>query len=143
MALREQIIRTAKEWIQAHNERDAAGQARVAALTTTDFIARTFPASLQVPNRNREEYAAFQSWSTNLFDSYQATETDMVVDETQCKVIYYIDSQGKTSAGEYKNQYIHKLILTEDGKLVKQFDIFMDSQAMEAWMGKVQTQPGS
>ena len=99
-------------------------------------MARTFPSSLHAPNRNREEYADFQSWSLTLFDSYRATETDMVIDEAQCKVVYYLDAQGTAPAGEYKNQYIHKLVLTEDGKLVKQFDAFMDSLPMVAWMEK-------
>ncbi len=133
MALREQMTRTAKQWIQAHNERNAAGQDRVAALMAADFVARTFSSSLQAPNRNREEYVAFQSWTLTLFDSYRATETDMIVDEAQRKVVYYLDAKGTASAGEY-NEYIHKLALTDDGKLVKQFDAFMDSQPMVTWM---------
>ncbi|KAI0801574.1 hypothetical protein GGR55DRAFT_466971 [Xylaria sp. FL0064] len=139
MALREQVIRTAKQWIQAHNDRSAAGREVVASLMAEQFVARTFPSSLRAPSRNREEYAAFQSWSLTLFDSYAATETDMIVDEAQHKVVYYLDAKGTAPAGEYQNQYIHKLILTEDGRLVKQFDAFMDSMPMVAWMEKART----
>jgi hypothetical protein len=101
MALREQIVRTTRQWIQAHNDL-AAGKARVAALMADDFIERTHPSSLQSPPRNREEYAAFQSWACTLFDSYKATETDMAVNEAQCKVVYYLNAEATAPAGEYR-----------------------------------------
>ncbi|KAI1353995.1 hypothetical protein F5Y01DRAFT_34797 [Xylaria sp. FL0043] len=139
MAWREQMIRTAKQWIQAHNDRGAAGRELVASLMAEHFVARTFPPSLRARSRNRDEYAAFQSWSLTLFDSYTAAETDMAVDEAQLKVMYYLDAKGTAPAGEYQNQYIHKLILTDDGRLIKQFDAFMDSRPMVSWMEKVRT----
>lgn len=111
------MVRTAEQWIQGHNERNAVGQARVAALMAAEFVARTYPSSLQAPNKNREEYIAFQSWAIKLFDSFHVTETDMIVDDVQCKVIYYLNAKGTAPAGDYKNEYVHKLILTEDGKL--------------------------
>ncbi|RYP61901.1 hypothetical protein DL770_009693 [Monosporascus sp. CRB-9-2] len=143
MSLREQMILTAKQWIKAHNDRNATGEAGLTALAAPDFVARSFPSSLQAPDRNREEYAAFQSWAFTLFDTYSTTEVDMVVDETQRKVVYYLNAKGTASAGEYNNEYIHKLTLTEDGKLLKEFDAFLDSQAMMTWMGKVHAAQGS
>lgn len=136
MALREQMIRTAKRWIQAYNQRTTDDQSPVAPLTTTDFVARTFPSSLQSPDKNRDEYLTFQSSSLTLFDTYHATETDMIVDEVQNKVIYYLNARGTAPAGEYKNEYIHKLTLTEDGKLIKSFDAFMDPNPLLDWMEK-------
>ncbi|KAI1271724.1 hypothetical protein F5Y07DRAFT_330394 [Xylaria sp. FL0933] len=139
MTFREQMIRTAKEWIQAHNDRSAAGRELVASLMAEHFVARTFPSSLGAQSRNLDEYTAFQAWSLTLFDSYTAAETDTVVDEAQHKVVYYLDAKGTAPAGEYQNQYIHKLILTDDGRLIKQFDAFMDSRPMVSWMEKVRT----
>lgn len=74
----------------------------MAALTATDFIARTFPASLQAPRKSREEYLTFQSWALTLFDSCHATETDMIVHEAQRKVVYDVDAKGTGPAGECK-----------------------------------------
>ncbi|OTB06192.1 hypothetical protein M426DRAFT_319259 [Hypoxylon sp. CI-4A] len=136
MAPREQMVRTAKQWIQAHNERSADGHSFVASLTSTDFVARTFSSSLQAPSKNREEYLAFQARSLTLFDTYRATETDMIVDEAQNKVVYYLNAEGTGLVGEYKNEYIHKLTLMEDGSLIRGFDAFMDSQPLVAWMKK-------
>ncbi|KXX74299.1 hypothetical protein MMYC01_208562 [Madurella mycetomatis] len=143
MSLREQMIQTAKGWLQAHIDRNVHGAASITALAAPDFVARSFPSSLQAPDRNREEYAGFQSWAFTMFDTYHITETDMVVDETQHKVVFYLNAKGAAPAGEYTNEYIHKLTLTDDGKLVKAFDAFIDSQAMITWMGKVQAAQGA
>ncbi|RYO94415.1 hypothetical protein DL766_002763 [Monosporascus sp. MC13-8B] len=143
MSLRENMIATAKQWIKAHNDRNATGEAGITSFAAPDFVARSFPSSLQAPDRNCEEYAAFQSWAFTLLDTYSATEVDMVVDETQRKVVYYLNAKGTAPAGEYKNEYIQKLTLTEDGKLIKEFDAFVDSQAMVTWMGKAQAAQGA
>lgn len=44
----------------------------------------------------------------------------MILDEAQCKVVYYLDAKGTAPAGDYRNEYVHKLILTEDGEEVGQ-----------------------
>ncbi|KAI0402202.1 hypothetical protein F4802DRAFT_576905 [Xylaria palmicola] len=98
------------------------------------FVARKFPSSLRAPSRNRDEYAAFQSWSLTLSDSYTAAETDIIVGEAQRKVLYHLDAGGTAPAGQHQNQYIHKLTLTDDGKLVHQFDAFMNSMPIVTWM---------
>lgn len=62
----------------------------------------------------------------------------MILDEAQCKVVYYLDAKGTAPAGGYRNEYIHKRILMEDGMLVRQFEAFMDSQLRVTWKGKAQ-----
>ncbi|GAB1309967.1 hypothetical protein MFIFM68171_00177 [Madurella fahalii] len=143
MPLREQMIQTAKGWLQAHADRNTHGAASITALAAPGFVAHSFPSSLQAPDRNLEEYVAFQSWAFTMFDTYHSTQTDMVVDETQRKVVIYLSAKGTASAGEYTNEYIHKLTLTEDGTLVKVFDASVDSLAMMTWMGKVQAAQGA
>jgi len=140
MAARQQLIQITRQWIQAHNKRDAAG---VAALIAPGFIANSFPSTLGDPSRNAEEYVAFQALAFTIFDSYHVAETDLIVDEAQNKVVYYLIAEGTAPAGEYKNEYIHKLTFTKDGKFIQALDAFLDSQAMVAWMGKMQTAQGA
>lgn len=138
MAFREQLILTARQFIKAHNDKNITGEAGIIALTAPDFTSRSFPASLQHPDRARDEYVTFHEFAFTLFDEYEAAEVDLVVDELQRKVICYLNTVARGPAGEYRNEYVHKLTMTEDGKLVRQFDAFMDSRPMVEFMGKVQ-----
>ncbi|KAK0703846.1 hypothetical protein B0T26DRAFT_876719 [Lasiosphaeria miniovina] len=121
MSLREQMVQVARAWIKAHNDRSPDA---IRALAADDFVAHFFPASLPAQgDKDREGYV------------------DMIVDESQRKVVIYLDSRGTAAVPGvidlYKNQYVHKITLTDDVKLVKVFDSFIDSQAMMAFMGKV------
>ncbi|KAK4164683.1 hypothetical protein QBC43DRAFT_317335 [Cladorrhinum sp. PSN259] len=137
--LREQIIATAKAWVKAHNDRDAQA---IKSLSSSDFVAHLHPASLPPQgDKDAEGYAAFQAQAFPLFATYHAEIVDVVVDESQLKAVVYLDSNGTAAVpgvtDPYKNQYVHKLALTEDAKLVKMFDSFVDSAAMLGFMGKV------
>ncbi|KAK4182970.1 hypothetical protein QBC35DRAFT_508987 [Podospora australis] len=138
-SLREQIITTARAWVKAHNDRDPEA---IKAIAAPDFVAHFFPLSLPPQgDKDRGGYAAFQAQAFPLFATYHAAEVDLVVDEAQLKAIVYLDSNGTAAVpgvtDPYKNQYVHKLTLTEDAKLVKVFDSFVDSAGMLAFMGKV------
>ncbi|KAK4172288.1 hypothetical protein QBC36DRAFT_294501 [Triangularia setosa] len=122
--LREQIIATAKAWVKAHNDRD--------------------PQATNLPpqgDKDAEGYVAFQARAFPLFATYHAELVDVVVDEAQLKAVLYLNSNATAAVPDvtelYKNQYVHKLTLTEDAKLVKLFDSFVDSAGMLAFMGKV------
>ncbi|KAI1395416.1 hypothetical protein F4819DRAFT_190215 [Hypoxylon fuscum] len=144
MPSREQMIATASQWLKAHRDQNATGPGGITALAAPDFVMRSLPTSLQAPERSREEYAAFQSGSFAMFEKYEIEELDMVVDESQRKVIYYLKANGVAVMGaEYQNEYIHKLTLTEDGKLIKEFDACVDSQAMMNFVGKMQAAQGA
>ncbi|KAI1844662.1 hypothetical protein JX266_009118 [Neoarthrinium moseri] len=143
MSPREQYIETAKKWFKAHSDKNAFGEDGLTALAAPGFVAHSFPSSLHAPDRNAEEYAQFQNGAFQMFSSYKTTELDIIVDETQRKVVYYLKSDGEAAGVEYKNEYIHKLTLTEDGKKVKQFDSYLDSQGMISFMGKFQAALGT
>ncbi|CAP61548.1 uncharacterized protein PODANS_4_1555 [Podospora anserina S mat+] len=137
--LREQIITTAKAWVKAHNDRDAQA---IKSLASPDFTAHFHPASLPPQgDKDAEGYAAFQAQAFPLFATYHAELVDTVVDETQLKAVVYLNSNGTAAVPgvtePYKNQYVHKLTLTEDAKLVRVFDSFVDSAGMLGFMGKV------
>jgi hypothetical protein len=143
MSLREQLIGTARAWVKAHKDKNASGEAGLTALATSDFVCRSLPSSLGAPDRNREEYAAFQSFAWSMFDSYTITELDIVVDETQRKVICYLKAKGSAAAADYNNEYIHKMLMTDDGKLIKEFDASLDSHAIVNFMEKMQAAQGA
>ncbi|KAI1868252.1 hypothetical protein JX265_007075 [Neoarthrinium moseri] len=143
MSPREQYIETAKKWFKAHSDKNAFGEDGLTALAAPGFVAHSLPSSLHAPDRNAEEYAQFQNGAFQMFSSYKTTELDIIVDETQRKVVYYLKSDGEAAGVEYKNEYIHKLTLTEDGKKVKQFDPYLDSQGMISFMGKFQAALGT
>lgn len=133
------MISTARQWVKAHNEKATTGVEGIIVLAAPDFVGRLFPSSLNTPPRGREDYAKFQLTSSSAFETYHAEETDIVVDETQRKVVYYLTARGTTKiAGDYENEYVHKLILTDDGKLVRHFDAYLDSQVMVEFMNKIQ-----
>ncbi|KAK3380448.1 hypothetical protein B0T24DRAFT_615456 [Lasiosphaeria ovina] len=139
MSLREQMVQAARAWIKAHNDRSPDA---IRALAADDFVAHFFPASLPAQgDKDREGYVQFQAQAFPLFATYHAAEVDMIVDESQRKVVIYLDSRGTAAVpgvvDPYRNQYVHKITLTDDVKLVKVFDSFIDSQAMMAFMGKV------
>ncbi|CAJ2509137.1 Uu.00g141630.m01.CDS01 [Anthostomella pinea] len=137
MSLRDQLIHTTKFFQQAHIDKKVTGENSITSLTTPDFIARTFPSSLKAPVQNQAEYVHFTEWSFTLFDRYHATEGDMVVDEAKRMVVSYMDADAEGPAGMYNNEHVQKIKLTDDGKQVKGFDLFMDGQAMMEWMGKL------
>ncbi|KAK7752063.1 hypothetical protein SLS62_006029 [Diatrype stigma] len=68
------------------------------------------------------------------------------VDEAQRKVVYYLDARATAreeyDRAEYRNEYVHKLALTEDGKKVQAFDAWLDGKLMAAFMEKVQKAEG-
>ena len=139
MALREQMIETARKWVQAH-DRNTNRNADITALTTPDFVAFQGPRSLETPEFHRDDYIAFQSQAFAIFDSYGHKEVEMVVDESQHKVVYYLDVEATAAGGKvnYASQYIQKLVLTEDGKLIKEFHTFLDSEKFFALIESVQ-----
>jgi hypothetical protein len=133
------MIDTARAWVKAHNDKDAEA---IKALTAPDFVAHFLPRSLPPQgDKDRDGYVQFQAAAFPMFSAYHAAEVDMVVDETQHKVVVYLDAEGTSAmpgvTDPYQNQYVHKLTLTDDAKLVRVFDSFIDSHFMMTFMGKV------
>jgi ketosteroid isomerase-like protein len=69
--------------------------------------------------------------------TYLATISDAVVDDVSKKVVLSVEAKATADAGEYENEYVILLKMTEDGKqVVEQYD-FVDSHRMIEWMGKL------
>lgn len=143
MASREQILETTKKWLQGHNDRNWT-ETGVKSLLAPGFIYRSFPASVKQPDKDSTAYLEFQGQTSSLFSTYKATDTDILVDEGQRKVVYFALAEGVVAGSElvYKNEYVHKLLLTEDGKLVQEFDAYVDSKGMLDFMGAVMASQG-
>ncbi|CZR58253.1 uncharacterized protein PAC_08144 [Phialocephala subalpina] len=95
------------------------------------------PPTVKSLDRNNDEYMMFNVEVFKLLHTYHATITDVVVDEVSKKVVLSVEAIATADAGDYENEYVIKLGMTEDGrKVVDQYD-FIDSQRMIEWMAKL------
>jgi len=134
MSLRDQLLQTAHAYTTSHNEQNWE---RVLALCNATCVHRGGPVSIKNPDRNNNEYIAFNTEVFKMMHTYHAEITDAVTDETNKKVVLYLHAKATADAGEYENEYIITLTMTDDGKeVVDQYD-FIDSQTMVNWIAKV------
>ncbi|PMD58008.1 uncharacterized protein K444DRAFT_664793 [Hyaloscypha bicolor E] len=133
-SLRDQLLQTAHAYLDAHNNRDLE---KILALCAPTCVHRAGPPTVKSPDRNNDEYATFNVEVFKILHTYLATITDAVVDDVSKKVALSVDAKATADAGEYENEYVILLKMTEDGKqVVEQYD-FVDSQRMIEWMGKL------
>jgi len=133
-SLRDQLLQTAHAYLDAHNEQDLE---KIQALCAPTCVHRAGPPTVKSPDRNNEEYNAFNIEVFKILHTYLATITDAVVDDVGKKVALSVEAKATADAGEYENEYVILLKMTEDGKqVVDQYD-FVDSQRMIEWMGKL------
>lgn len=134
MATYDQLAKTAKAYLDAHNNRDLD---TIRALSTPDCIHRGGPASVASPVRNTDEYITFNAEVFKLMHTYEARLTDMVIDEKQRKVAQYMHAKATADVGVYENEYIITLTLTDDGSKVQEQYEFVGSHEMLSWMQKL------
>ena len=134
MATRELLLDTAKRYLNAHNSRDMEAIAACCSPTSTH---RGGPSSVKSPQRTRDEYIAFNTEVFKMLHTYHAELTDAVVDLETRKVAMFLLAKATADAGEYENEYIITLTMTEDGKLVQDQYDFIDSHTMLQWLQKV------
>ncbi|KIW82245.1 hypothetical protein AYO20_06978 [Fonsecaea nubica] len=134
MSLREQLLATAKRYLDAHNQRDFP---TIAACCTPSCTHRGGPSSVKGPTRNNDEYVAFNVEVFKMMHTYHAEMTEAIVDETTRKVALFLHAKATADAGEYDNEYIITLTMSEDGKLVDDQYDFIDSHTMMQWIAKL------
>ncbi|KAK4159489.1 hypothetical protein QBC43DRAFT_361901 [Cladorrhinum sp. PSN259] len=144
--LREQIIATAKGFTKAHSDLDLEA---IRSFFAPDFVGRFNQTSLPahtLGDKDGDAYIAWQAETYPLFKSYDAQLVDVVVDEAQLKAALYIAVVGEPAVPGltelYKSRYIHTITVTEDGKLVRVFDSFVDSAVMLDYIAKVTAAQG-
>ena len=62
------------------------------------------------------------------FRNFHVTVKNTVVDEEARKVAMHASSTARTDLGDYSNEYMLVLHMTEDGKKVGRFEEFVDSK---------------
>ncbi|KAJ9613030.1 hypothetical protein H2200_002971 [Cladophialophora chaetospira] len=134
MPTREQLLETAKRYVDAHNSRNVEA---IRACCSPSSTHRGGPSSVNGPDRTRDEYVAFNADVFKMLHSYHAELTDAIVDPETRKVAMFLHAKATADAGEYENEYIITVTMTEDGKLVQDQYDFIDSHTMLQWIQKV------
>ncbi|KAL9601056.1 MAG: hypothetical protein Q9219_002765 [cf. Caloplaca sp. 3 TL-2023] len=62
---------------------------------------------------------------------------DMVIDESARKVVMHLASTATTIIGDYHNEYMLKLHMTEDGRKVDVFQEFVDSKYSAEYLARL------
>jgi hypothetical protein len=132
--LRDQLLKTAKDFLDAHNNRDFA---RIRTLCDPSCVHRAGPPSVKSPDRNNDEYVSFTTEVLGFMHTYVASITDSVVDDVKKKVVLSVQAIATADTGEFENEYIILLAITEDGKKVVDHHHFADSQKLVEWSGRV------
>ncbi|EXJ60104.1 hypothetical protein A1O7_04256 [Cladophialophora yegresii CBS 114405] len=92
------------------------------------------------PSRNNTEYGAFVRSLLPLFRNFRlriAEGDDVAIDVEKRRVVLHAKSRADTDVGEYKNEYVFMLTMTEDGMLVEKVVEFLDSGYTEKFFGKL------
>lgn len=133
MSLRDQMFQTAHAYKTAHNEKDPDA---ISALCDPTCMHRIGLISIKNPVRNNDEYVAFNAAVFKRMHTYHAQTMDIVVNKASWKVVMYLQAKGTADAGEYENEYVITLTITEDGKKVADQYVFIDSQTILNWIAK-------
>jgi ketosteroid isomerase-like protein len=86
---------------------------------------------------NNEAYAAFLEDILPIFRDMHLTVHDTTIDEVERRVVMHVSSKALTVMGEYANEYIFSLWMTEDGKTVERVEEFADSKYSADYFGKL------
>jgi ketosteroid isomerase-like protein len=72
-----------------------------------------------------------------LLHTYHAEVIDAIVYTETRKVVLFMHTVATADVGEYDNEYIMTVTLTEDGRLVQDQYDFIDSQVQTQWLEKM------
>jgi ketosteroid isomerase-like protein len=72
-----------------------------------------------------------------LLHTYHAEVIDSIVYTETRKVVLFMHTVATADVGEYDNEYIMTVTLTEDGRLVQDQYDFIDSQVQTQWLEKM------
>ena len=100
----------------------------IMAYRTSDCIHQILPASLGRQPMNNEQYLASLTPIIPAFKNFHITATNTVVDEEARKVVMHAYSTATTDLGDYSNEYMLVLQMTEDGTKVVRLEEFVDSK---------------
>ncbi|KAL8684826.1 MAG: hypothetical protein Q9224_006113 [Gallowayella concinna] len=128
-------LQTAQALVSAYNSWTLENIMDVRASDCINYI---LPASLGRKVMNNEEYVSFFGPRMAPFRNFNLKVHDTVVDEAARKVVLHMTSAASTDIGDYHNEYMLKLHMTEDCRKVDRFEEFVDSAYSAKYMAELQ-----
>lgn len=119
------LLETANTAIEGYNTRKPEA---LLAYRAPDCTHQVLPVSLGRESLNNEQYLAFFTTLMPAFRNFHVTVKNTIVDEEARKVAMHASSAAMTDLGDYSNEYMLVLHMTEDGKKVVRFEEFVDSK---------------
>lgn len=100
----------------------------IIAYRAPNCIHQVLPSSLGRSPLNNEQYLAYFKPIMPAFRDFHVTVETQVVDEAARKVVTHASSTATTDLGDYNNEYMLVLHMTEDCGKVERFEEFVDSK---------------
>ncbi|EUC44428.1 hypothetical protein COCMIDRAFT_37702 [Bipolaris oryzae ATCC 44560] len=124
---RDQLIATALNFIQSYNQWDLQA---IMAIRSPICIHYTLPATLEVPPRSNADYLTFMGPMLSAFRAVHfsvISDDETVVDIETRRVVLHCSNRADTDAGEYTNEYMFTLTMSEDGEKIDSIVEFIDA----------------
>lgn len=131
---RSTLLETANAVIQAYNTWTVES---VLSFRAPNCIQQILPLSLGRQPLNNEQYGAYFAPMMPAFKDFHLTVANTVVDEEARQVVMHASSTASTEIGEYKNEYILVLHMTEDVTQVELVEEFVDSKYGSEFMARL------
>ncbi|KAL8807309.1 MAG: hypothetical protein Q9182_000814 [Xanthomendoza sp. 2 TL-2023] len=128
-------LETAKAVVSAYNTWTLENIMDVRASDCINYI---LPVSLGRKTMNNEEYISFFAPRMAPFRNFNLKVQDTVVDEAARKVVLHMTSTASTDIGDYHNEYMVKLHMTDDRRKIDKFEEFVDSAYSARYMAELQ-----
>jgi len=98
--------------------------------TRTPDCKRVFlPTSLGYAPQSNDAYRANLMGMKTIFTSFRITVNDLIEgvgENGQKKIVMFVGARGDTPIGEYKNEYVWKLVFDESGEKVSEWVEYVD-----------------
>ena len=127
------LLRTAIAAVDGFNTFTA--QAIIAPFTPT-ATHQILPFSLQRPEWSNEGYIEYLKPILTEFKNFKLTLVDAVEDQTRNKVVLHATSRADTPVGEYRNEYMAIMQMTDDQEKIVSERIFSDATVVTGFLTK-------
>ena len=135
MTTRSSLSQAAQAVISAYNSWDITA---IMGLRAPDCVNYVLPASMGLEPMNNDQYVSFLTPTMPAFQNFQLAVRNTIVDETAREVVMHLTSTASTALGEYHNEYMVTLHITEDGGKIDRFEEFVDSKYSTDYMSRLQ-----
>ncbi|KAL8934838.1 MAG: hypothetical protein Q9211_005018 [Gyalolechia sp. 1 TL-2023] len=134
MASRSTLLQTVQTVISAYNAWELDAIMDVRAPNCMNYI---LPTSLGRRPMDNQQYLSFLAATLPAFQGFHLTVHDIVIDQAAHKAVMHLSSTASTPIGEYHNEYMITLHMTEDGCQIDKFEEFVDSKYSADFMPRV------